>query len=106
MKCLLWKSAILLMALGVLMALGAFAEGSIGLPLACAEGLLACLGIRWAWGRAQQAERRAERRRRRAEAAARPVPQTSSPAPARGGQKGPEPPVPPAGGPREPLRVA
>ena len=36
MKCLFWKSLILTIGLGMMLALGAFAEGSISLPLACA----------------------------------------------------------------------
>lgn len=36
MKCLFWKCCILFIALALLLALGAFAEGTFGLPLTAA----------------------------------------------------------------------
>ena len=87
MKCLVWKCCILALALAVLLALGAFAEGTIGLPSAAACCLLGCRAMRAAWRAEQYAERRAARR-----AAARPA--SARPAAGRPGER------------REPLRVA
>ena len=57
MKCLLWKCWILTVALGLLMALGAFAEGTIGLASAAACTLGAVYLMRWSWAMEQRAER-------------------------------------------------
>lgn len=64
MKCMFWKCWILAAALGILMALGAFAEGSIGLASAAACTLGAGYAIRWFWAMEQRAERQAALRRR------------------------------------------
>lgn len=74
MKCLLWKCWILTVALGLLMALGAFAEGTIGLASAAACTLGAVYLMRWSWAMEQQAERQAALRRRKAH----PVPRKAS----------------------------
>lgn len=72
MKCLLWKSWILTVALALVLVLGAFAEGSMSLPLAAALCLAGYRILRAAWAAEQRAERQAARRalRRRAPAAA------------------------------------
>lgn len=88
MKCMFWKCSILAAALGVLMALGAFAEGSIGLASAAACLLGAGYCMRWFWAMEQRAERQAALRRR-----ARTVPRN---APVR----------PSASCPRDPLQAA
>ena len=74
MKCLLWKCWILTVALALVLVLGAFAEGSMSLPLAAALCLAGYRILRAAWAAEQRAERQAARRatRRRAPAAARP----------------------------------
>lgn len=85
MKCLFWKCCILFIALALLLALGAFAEGTIGLPLTAAVCLAGYHSLRAAWAAEQRAERRAQYRARRA--AARSVQpaagETSQPAPLR-----------------------
>ena len=72
MKCLLWKCWILTVALALVLVLGAFAEGSMSLPLAAALCLAGYRILRAAWAAEQRAERQAARRatRRRAPAAA------------------------------------
>ena len=65
MKCLFWKCWILAAALGLLMALGAFAEGTIGLASAAACTLGAVYLMRWSWAMEQRAERQAALRRRK-----------------------------------------
>ena len=72
MKCLLWKCWILMVALALVLVLGAFAEGSMSLPLAAALCLAGNRILRAAWAAEQRAERQAARRatRRRAPAAA------------------------------------
>ena len=72
MKCLLWKCWILTVALALVLVLGAFAEGTMSLPLAAALCLAGYRILRVAWAAEQRAERQAARRatRRRAPAAA------------------------------------
>src|SRR5699024_10108811 len=72
MKCLLWKCWILMVALALVLVLGAFAEGTMSLPLAAALCLAGYRILRAAWAAEQRAERQAARRalRRRAPAAA------------------------------------
>lgn len=68
MKCLFWKCCILFIALALLLALGALAEGTIGLPLTAAICLAGYHSLRAAWAAEQRAERRAQYRARRAAA--------------------------------------
>ena len=72
MKCLLWKCWILTVALALVLVRGAFAEGSMILPLAAALCLAGYSVLRASWAAEQRAERQAARRalRRRAPAAA------------------------------------
>lgn len=63
MKCLLWKCWILMVALALVLVLGAFAEGSMSLPLAAALCLAGYRILRAAWAAEQRAERQAARRR-------------------------------------------
>lgn len=65
MKCLFWKCCILAAALVLLLTLGAFAEGTIGLPLAAALGLAEYRLLRALGAAEQRAERAAMRRARR-----------------------------------------
>lgn len=85
MKCLFWKCCILFIALALLLALGALAEGTIGLPLTAAVCLAGYHSLRAAWAAEQRAERRAQYRARRAAArSVRPAAgETSQPAPLR-----------------------
>ena len=62
MKCLLWKCWILTVALALVLVLGAFAEGSMSLPLAAALCLAGYRILRVAWAAEQRAERQAARR--------------------------------------------
>ena len=59
MKCLLWKCWILTVALALVLVLGAFAEGSMSLPLAAALCLAGYRILRAAWAAEQRAERQA-----------------------------------------------
>ena len=61
MKCLFWKSLVLTIGLGMMLALGAFSEGSISLPLACALCYGGVQAIRAAWAMEQRAEHSARR---------------------------------------------
>ncbi len=70
MKCLFWKCCILFIALALLLALGAFAEGTFGLPLTAACCLAGYHSMRAAWAAEQRAESRAAMRRARRTAAA------------------------------------
>src|SRR5699024_5726613 len=70
MKCLFWKCCILFIALALLLALGAFAEGTFGLPLTAACCLAGYHAMRAAWAAEQRAESRAAMRRARRTAAA------------------------------------
>ena len=63
MKCMFWKCSILAAALGILMALGALAEGTLGLAATAACILGAVYAMRWFWAMEQRAERQAARRR-------------------------------------------
>ena len=63
MKCMFWKCSILAAALGILMALGALAEGTLGLAASAACILGAVYAMRWFWAMEQRAERQAARRR-------------------------------------------
>lgn len=74
MKCMFWKCSILAAALGLMMALGAFAEGTIGLVSAAACTLGAVYLIRWFWAMEQRAEHKAARRRRSGPVAPRSAP--------------------------------
>ena len=65
MKCLFWKCCILFIALALLLALGAFAEGTFGLPLTAACCLAGYHSMRAAWAAEQRAESRAAMRRAR-----------------------------------------
>ena len=60
MKCLFWKCCILFIALALLLALGAFAEGTFGLPLtaACCPGGLSQYAGRLGRGTARRKPRR------------------------------------------------
>lgn len=62
MKCLLWKCWILTVALALVLVLGAFAEGTMSLPLAAALCLAGYRILRAAWAAEQRAERQAARR--------------------------------------------
>lgn len=73
MKCMFWKCSILAAALGILMALGALAEGTLGLAASAACILGAVYAMRWFWAMEQRAERQAARRRK-----ARIVPRSAS----------------------------
>ncbi len=64
MKCMFWKCSILAAALGILMALGAFAEGTLGLAASAACILGAVYAMRWFWAMEQRAERQAAHRRK------------------------------------------
>ena len=61
MKCLFWKCLVLTIGLRMMLALGAFAEGSISLPLACALCYGGVQAIRAAWAMEQRAEHSARR---------------------------------------------
>lgn len=74
MKCMFWKCSILAALLGLMMALGAFAEGTIGLASAAACILGAVYLMRWFWAMEQRAERQAALRRRRGPAVPRNAP--------------------------------
>ena len=74
MKCMFWKCSILAAALGILMALGALAEGTLGLAATAACILGAVYAMRWFWAMEQRAERQAALRRRKAH----PVPRNAS----------------------------
>ena len=63
MKCMFWKCSILAAALGILMALGALAEGTLGLAASAVCILGAVYAMRWFWAMEQRAERQAARRR-------------------------------------------
>ena len=67
MKCMFWKCSILAAALGILMALGALAEGTLGLAATAACILGAVYAMRWFWAMEQRAERQAALRRRKAQ---------------------------------------
>ena len=72
MKCLLWKCWILMVALALVLVLGAFAEGTMSLLRAAAPCRSGSHTLRAAWAAEQRADRQAARRatRRRAPAAA------------------------------------
>lgn len=71
MKSLFWKFWIPVLALGLLLVLGAFAEGTISLPSAAVCLLAGTQGIRLSWAFALRAEARAAARRARAQSARR-----------------------------------
>ncbi len=78
MRCFIWKFGMLALALGMLLALGAFAEGTLSLAGAAALAAALGCGVRGCWAQAEAAERRdaarraAARREGRAERAQRP----------------------------------
>lgn len=48
MRSAMWKVCMLLIALAMLMTLGAFAEGSIGVVALCLYGMSMLFGMQWA----------------------------------------------------------
>lgn len=66
MKSTMWKVCMLLIALAMLMTLGAFAEGSIGVVALCLYGMSMLFGMQWTCAEAtrceQQEQARAEAR--------------------------------------------
>ena len=94
MKCLLWKCWILTVALALVLVLGAFAEGSMSLPLAAALCLAGYRILRASWAAEQRAERQAARPalRRPAPAGAPPAQSPRGRPPASARRSGPTPP--------------
>lgn len=62
MRSAMWKVCMLLIALAMLMTLGAFAEGSIGVVALCLYGMSMLFGMQWACAEATRCERQEQAR--------------------------------------------